>query len=321
MVAKHLEVIWQSLAPGLKAMLAKLPAEFLGSLEEIRLRTDQPICLRTAEHDYWLSASGALQPHYLDAYCLGKEEMNKTVLLLANSSLYALEEELRWGYITLAGGHRVGLAGQGIVSRGELKTLKNINSLNIRIAREIEGAAQKILPYVIERGTVRDTLIISPPRAGKTTILRDIAKSLADGCGGLRPLQVGIVDERTEIAGAKEGIAQLAVGHHSDVLSGCPKDQGLLLMVRAFAPDVLITDELGNPADVAAVWNTALCGVTLIASAHGADIHDIQKRPVLRELAVAGIFQRYAVLSRRLGPGTLEGIYDADFTQLWGAKE
>lgn len=312
-------MILQFLAPSLKKLFSALPPEFLLSLEEIRLRTNQPICLRTAQKDYWLNAQGKIENSYNHAYCLTREEMNKTVLLLADSSLYALEEELRWGYLTLPGGHRVGLSGQGVVSHGELKTLKNINCLNIRIAKEVPGAVQEILPYLWQDNSVLDTLIISPPRGGKTTILRDISRTLADGSGGKIPKQVGIVDERSEIAGSRDGLAQMDIGCHCDILSGCPKEQGLPLMVRAFAPDILITDELGNPADIGAVWNASLCGVTIIASAHGSGIADMQNRPVLKELAAAGIFHRYIVLSRRKGPGTIEGIYDNQFRQLWEA--
>jgi stage III sporulation protein AA len=227
-----------------------------------------------------------------------------------------LEEEMQKGYLTLPGGHRAGFVGRAVLDHGNLKTLKQISSVNIRIARFVSGCAQKLINYIVNENTVQNTLIISPPRAGKTTILRDIVTTLSDGYGNFSPIDVGIVDERSEIAGCREGIPQMPVGHRTDVLDGCPKAEGMMMLVRSMSPHVIATDEIGRYEDTKAIQEVINAGIKLVATVHGSSIKEICRRPVVQNIVKQRVFERYVILSRRKGPGTLEAIYNRDLQQI-----
>lgn len=238
--------------------------------------------------------------------------MDRMVLLLTGSSFYALEQELGQGYITLPGGHRAGLCGQAVVEAGRLKTLRHISSINLRFARPVEGAANSLLPYLWRQdGKLCHTLLVSPPRGGKTTALRDIALALSEGRGGRPPLHVAIADERGEIAGAYEGVPQLPVGLRTDVLTGCPKAAAMMALIRAMAPEALLTDEIGRPEDVFALQEALNAGVTVIATAHGASRQELLARPCTGELLQQGFFERLLFLHRQQG-SLLAEAYDQE---------
>ena len=281
----------------------------MAQLEEIRLKPEQPILCRFRDREFFLGESGELLDALLEnSRIFSAEEMRKTVLLLAESSFYALAEELRRGYITLPGGHRAGLTGRAVLEGGHVRTLKDISGINLRLARYVKDVARPLLPLLLsENGHPLPTLILSPPRAGKTTLLRDLARLLSDGVDVL-PCRVGMVDERSELAAMRMGVPQLPVGLRTDVMDGCPKAEGMLLLLRSMSPDVLITDEIGRPEDAYALAEAMHAGVTVIASAHGKDEAEIRLRPVLEELLRQGAFRRLVVLSRALGPGTIERV-------------
>jgi stage III sporulation protein AA len=234
--------------------------------------------------------------------------------------VYTLEEELKRGYITVSGGHRVGLAGKTVLEQGRVKHLKEIASFNIRIAREVRGAARELMPklYDAEAGTIRHTLIVSPPQQGKTTLIRDIARALSTGDIAREdgapspPLKVGIVDERSEIAACIKGVPTFDVGPRTDVLDGCPKAEGMMMMIRAMSPDVIIVDEIGRPEDAEAIHEALHAGIRIVATAHGQSFRDIAGRPMLRELVSEQIFQRYVVIGHTYGIGRVFRIYDRD---------
>jgi len=308
----HQEII-PFLSPDLRTLLAKLPEVQLDTLEEIRLRVNAPVLLRQRNGDQYLGKEGGLTSRRERGYLCSSETMHKTVLLLCNSSLYALEEELRKGFITLPGGHRAGFVGRAVLDQGALKTLKQISSVNIRVARPVTGIAQKIMRHLVLGNSLRNTLIISPPRGGKTTLLRDIVAALSDGFTGFLPIDVGLVDERSEIAGCREGIVQMPVGHRTDVLDGCPKAEGMMIMVRSMAPQVIATDEIGRKEDADAIQEVINAGIKLLATVHGESKEDILRRPVIREIVEEKVFERYVILSRKKGPGTVENIYDRNW--------
>ncbi|MBQ8734095.1 MAG: stage III sporulation protein AA [Anaerotignum sp.] len=232
-------------------------------------------------------------------------ELRETVSILSAYSLYAFEEELKQGYLTIEGGHRVGFCGKAVMENGEIRTLKQINALNIRIAREQKGWGEMILPDLMEGERFYHTLIVSPPGCGKTTLLRDIVRCLSE-----RMRMVGVVDERGEIAPLRDGVPQMDVGRCTDILEGCPKAKGMVLLLRSMSPDVIAVDELGRREDVDAVYEVLHCGVKLIATAHGYDFDDIQNR--LQPFLQKNIFERYLFLSNRNGTGTLEMILDKE---------
>ncbi|MDK2882370.1 MAG: stage sporulation protein [Bacillota bacterium] len=304
------EEILPFLAFSLREPLRRLPVEVKENLLEIRLRLGRTVMLVTADGDLTLPGSP----------CLDKAAMDQTLQFLTQSSLYAREEELRQGFITLPGGHRVGMVGRAVLEQGRIRTLKHISALNIRLARQVLGAADFVLPYLVENGVFLSTLIISPPGAGKTTLLRDLIRQVSTGVPalGLKGHKVGVVDERSELAASYLGVPQNDVGPRTDVLDGAGKAEGIMLLLRSMSPEVIATDEVGSPADVAALEEALVCGVRLIATAHGNGINDLSHRPFLRELIVRGLFTRVVCLGNSCGPGTVEEIRNGDGSKLLG---
>lgn len=312
-----LEVL-EALPQDLRERLGDLPLDVASKLEEIRLRTGRPLHLVLDHQDGFLGPDGRLVRGAGEAFVPDADLMARTVARLSKWSVYALDEELRQGFITLRGGHRVGLAGRGTVEGGRLRTLRDIGALNIRISREIRGAADRVVRSLTGRGKWLSTLLISPPQCGKTTLLRDLARVMSEGRAdvGLRGVKVGIVDERSELAGSVAGVPQRDVGPRTDVLDAVPKAEGMVMMVRALSPDVLITDEIGRSEDARSVLDAARSGVSVVASAHGLDAADVSARPSTRMLFEERVFERIIVLSRREGPGTVETILGADMKPL-----
>jgi stage III sporulation protein AA len=299
----------------LKDYLTGMPQPAVTKLQEIRLRIGKPVILELDTGSYFLSTRGlALTPKENDPIFADEVLVGKTLQLISSSSFYALEEEMRHGFLTLQGGHRVGFTGEAIVEQGRLKALKNISSLNFRITREILGAADELMEFIIEAHTQQPlhTLIISPPGCGKTTLLRDIVRQFSDGIPslGFSGITVGLVDERSEVAGSMGGVPQKNIGYRTDVLDRCPKAEGMMLLLRSMSPRVIAADELGRPEDVTAVLEVINAGVVVLATAHGRDMHEIKRRPIIRQLLQQSIFERIIILSRRLGPGTVEDILD-----------
>lgn len=296
-----------------------LPDHKLIWLEELRLRLARPLMLVMKNKDFMINLQTSptlTQDINNKVYIVTKEDILKTLQFISQSSVYALEEELRNGYITLRGGHRVGITGKTVLENSCIKTLTNISGLNIRIAREIKSVADNVIPFLINKKDegIYNTLIVSPPKAGKTTLLRDIIRQLSNGVNkfNLNGLNIGLVDERSEIACCYDGIPQNAVGIRTDILDGCPKAQGILMLLRTMSPDVIATDEIGRSEDVIALTEATNAGVSIIATAHGADLDDIRKRPTMKKIIDNRFFKRYLILGFSNGVGTLERVIDGD---------
>ena len=279
--------------------LSLLQEEEWAQIEEIRIRTDRPIELMQGGN-----------PRFLSYHTTG-EDASQLLGRLSNYSMYTLEEELKQGYITIFGGHRVGLAGKVIVENGFVKGLRDISSFNIRIAKEKIGIALPFLPYLYEERW-HNTLIIGAPQTGKTTLLRDIARLASTGTKTIPPRKTGIIDERSEIAGCIRGVPQHHFGHRIDVLDACPKAEGLMMMIRSMSPEVMIVDEIGKSEDVHALLEAIHAGVNIIVSAHGYSLEDVYKRPSFKPLWELRVFERYVELNRNNGPGTIGRMYDQD---------
>ncbi|NLI91868.1 MAG: stage III sporulation protein AA [Peptococcaceae bacterium] len=281
-------------------------------IEEIRLRVNQPLIIRTERKEYFITASGLLGSKET-AYSVTKADLIEILDRMTHSSIYAAEEELRQGFFTLSGGHRVGISGETVVENGMIRTIKNISALNFRLARQPGSKAVHLLPLLLDRNkNLCHTLLVSPPRGGKTTVLRLLVKSLSDGVPelGLEGQSVGVVDERSEIAGMWQGTPAFDLGCRTDVLDRCPKVQGLNMLIRSMSPSIVAVDELGGPDEVFALNDAVRCGVKILATAHAGSLEELRRRPFLQDLFEKQVFERAVILSRDRGPGTIEGVYD-----------
>lgn len=295
------------LAPKIRGSIANLSAAQLEQLEEIRLRLGKPLSLHMMKSEMFLGETGKLSRLAQEGYLVTEDDIVRTLAAVSGNSVYALEEELRRGFITIRGGHRIGLAGKTILEGGQIKSMKDFSGLAVRVARELPGCGNVLLDQIMaDRRIPYNTLIISPPRCGKTTLLRDLARQLGN------ELNVAVIDERSELAGCFRGEPQLDVGAKSDVLEGCPKALGIGMAIRALAPEVLITDEIGRYEDVEAVEECLNAGVKIISTAHAKDIEDLKRRPVMQEIFKQQSFEIIVILSRRKGPGTIEKLIRLD---------
>ena len=270
----------------------------LREMEEIRIRAGQCLSVRMQGRER------RLEVRYT------AEEVRQILSYLANYSLYAYGEEIRQGYLPLPGGHRLGLTGRAVLDGGRMTALTEISALNLRLAHEKKGCADPVVPCLWEQDNLCDTLVVSPPGGGNTTLLRDCIRQISNGAAGHGGRTVGVVDERSEIAGCCRGVPENDVGMRTDVLDGCPKAQGMRMLIRSMAPDVLAVDEIGCDEDVQEIQYAANCGCTVLATVHGDSRDAVLQKPNLRKLLEAGVFQRLVFLEGRDIPGRVRQVTD-----------
>lgn len=287
---------------------------------EIRLRVNAPLIVIYQGKEYFLTLEGELTREEAKAYHVQTEDLKEMLEYISGYSLYAFEEEIRQGFLTIVGGHRVGIAGKTILDGNKIKSLKYISYINLRLSHQIKGCASPILPYIIKNRQICHTLIISPPRCGKTTLLRDLIRQVSNGNRYMPGVSVGVVDERSEIAGSYQGIPQNDLGIRTDVLDCCPKAEGMMMLIRSMSPEVVAVDELGDYEDIHAIESVIHCGCKLFATVHGSSIEDIKRKPLLQRLMQEKVFERYIVLYKKDCAGQLKAIYDERGTGLYDAS-
>ena len=280
-------------------------------LYEIRLRAGRPVFLTYDGGESFLRSRGR------EPYLVTREDLKETLEYVSGYSLYAYEEELRQGYLSVQGGHRVGVTGKVILDGDRIRGMKYISCINVRLAHQVLGCADEVVPFIRKKDWTAHTLIISPPRCGKTTLLRDVIRQLSNGREDIPApgLTVGVVDERSELAGCYQGIPQNDLGMRTDVLDGCPKAAGMQMLIRSMSPAVVAVDELGKEEDFRAVEAVIHCGCKLIATAHGNDVEDVLRMPFFRRLREMEVFERYIVLGKDGRAGAVKGIFDGEGTR------
>ena len=280
-------------------------------LQEIKLRVEKPLLLVYRGEEI-IPGNQRGKP-----YIVTREDIREMLEYISNYSLYAYEQEMKQGYITIEGGHRVGMTGQAIIENGKVKNLRYISSINLRMSHEILGCADPIFPFITYNKKLYHTLIVSPPRCGKTTLLRDMIRQISNGNGWINGMSVGVVDERSELGGCYMGVAQTQLGIRTDVLDCCPKAEGMIMLIRSMGPEVIAVDEIGTAEDVHAIEYAMHCGCKMLATVHADSMEELRKKPLFDQMVAEKRFERYVLLETREHVGQVEGIYDSRGTLLY----
>ena len=274
----------------LAALLPPLTAEKMrrlhSSIREVRLRANRPVQLVLGDGD-------CLCDDAIDC-----DALRRVLAALMDFSMHTREAELSRGFFTLDDGSRAGVCGRMIPARGGGAAMTDVASLCVRIARQKPGCADALMPVLLSGGFVHSMLIVSPPGMGKTTLLRDAARQLS-----LRGINVAVADERHELAACRKGVPSLDIGPRTDVMDGCAKCDAIGILLRAMAPDAIVTDEIGDRRDARAIADAVRCGSAVIASAHGRSFDDLARRPALAAILETGVFEYAALLGGP--PGTV----------------
>ena len=276
------------------------PSEYM-ALEEIRIRSNRPLILKFSDNEKIFD------------YIVTVEDIIETLQRICENSIYSYQSQICNGFITIKGGHRVGISGNIVIENGIIININYISSLNFRIAKEINGCSNKLLKYVInmENNNIYNTLIVSKPGVGKTTILRDLVRRISNGIEQInfQGLNVGLVDERGEIAAMYKGVAQNDIGMRTDVLSNVKKDKGMKLLIRSMAPRVIAADEIGSKEDVEAIKEAVCSGIKGIFTAHGSSLDDISINPSIKDLLMSHVIERIIFLDSKKIKGEIEKVY------------
>lgn len=277
-------------------------AEQYEDLSEIRIRAARPVVIRRRGKEYYLTPGGEEketgQNEWMNSFCMEAGQVDQMFSYLCQYSPYAYGEAIKQGFLTVAGGHRIGVAGQVVRTSDGIGGIRNIRFINIRISHEIKGVATEFIPFLFDRKTkkIENCLIVAPPGCGKTTMLRDMIRQISDGDRDRKGCGVAVVDERSEIAGCFMGEPQNDVGVRTDVLDACPKAIGMEMMLRSMSPEVLAIDEIATKKDVETLLLLLHCGVNVLATVHGNSVKEIREKPYLEPLFASVYFKRFLVI-------------------------
>lgn len=277
-------------------------------LYEIRIRLEKPIIVNyKGEYNYLKTNS-----YNYNKIIANNDLINYIIAVATKQSIYAYNNQIKNCYITTDGGIRIGLCGTAVYDNAEVSTIKNITSLNIRVSHEVKNCSNKIINMIMNYGDVRSTLIISPPGAGKTTLVRDIVSKLSNE---LKVQNILVVDERYEIAGL--GYSKFNLGESVDVISGSDKSFAFKNVIKTMCPSVIVTDEVSKEKDIEEIKQTIKSGVRVVATAHAKNILDLKNKKYFSNLIEDKYFERIIVLSKRNGVGTIESVYDENLKMLY----
>ena len=270
-------------------------------IEEIRIRNSKPIILKLNNSEEIIN------------YIVQTEDVLNILQSICENSIYSYQNKICEGFITIKGGHRIGITGSAVIENNKVKNINYISNLNFRIARQIIGCSNNIIKEIInqEENTIYNTLIVSPPGAGKTTLLRDIIRNLSNGTEEITGKNIGVVDERGEIAAMYKGIPQNDLGIRTDIIENIKKSVGMKMLIRSMAPEIIVADEIGSKEDVQEI-NYAVCsGIKGIFTAHGNSLEDLKLNPAIAELIEKNIFERLLFLDKN-NKGKVNKIYALD---------
>lgn len=270
-------------------------------IEEIRIRNSKPIILKLNNSEKIIN------------YIVQTEDVLKILQSICENSIYSYQNQICEGFITIKGGHRIGITGSAVIENNQVKNINYISNLNFRIARQIIGCSNNIIKEIInqEENTIYNTLIVSPPGAGKTTLLRDIIRNLSNGTEEITGKNIGVVDERGEIAAMYKGIPQNDLGIRTDIIENIKKSVGMKMLIRSMAPEIIVADEIGSKEDVQEI-NYAVCsGIKGIFTAHGNSLEDLKLNPAIAELIEKNIFEKLVFLDKK-HKGKVNKIYALD---------